>query len=357
MFLVGRGRRTPPARARRLISHAACAAAAPPTARLSGEPAVLATLLSRLNVSRIGLDRQPAPQPGRHGLAIAAILRNEDRHVAEWAAFHFLSGVRHFVIYDDGSTDATVATLRAVLPADALTVLPWAQRLSDARLGRELHNQVLAYAHAAANFGGAFRWMAFIDVDEFLVPVGQDSLDAALAGLGDCRNVSLPWHMFGLGGNAAPPPGGTVRNFLRRARDPMSDLPGLRAFKSIVDPCHLTAARVHAMETDHSDRTCNDAGQAATFATRERRGFYSRAAIQLNHYYTRSAAELEAKIGRGPNLASKHGRYRRKVLRTAASIAADEVEDMLARDHFARVVAPGLARLGLDPATLRLAPR
>ena len=316
---------------------------------------MFASFLSRMNVSRIGLDRQPAPQSGRHGLAIAAILRNEERHIAEWAAFHHISGVRHFVIYDDGSTDATIAILRAVLPVGALTVLPWAQRLSDAWLGRELHNQVLAYAHAAANFGGAFRWMAFIDVDEFLVPVGHDSLDAALAGLEGCRNVSLPWHMFGPGGNAAPPPGGTVRNFLRRARDPMTDLRGVRAFKSLVDPCHLTAARVHAMETDRSDVTCNDAGQPATFATRDRHNFYSRTAIQLNHYYTRSEAELEAKISRGPNLASKHDRYRRKVMRTAANIQADEVDDLLARDHFRRVVAPGLARLGLDPDTL--APR
>ena len=315
---------------------------------------MFASILSRLNISRLGLDRQPEPQPDRHGIAIVAILRNEERHVAEWAAFHFLSGVRHFVIYDDASTDATVAILRTVLPPDALTVMPWAQRLNDVALGRELHNQVLAYAHAASNFGGAFRWMAFIDVDEFLVPVGQESLQGALSVLSACRNVSLPWHMFGPGGNAEPPLGGTVRNFLRRAADPMTDLRGVRAFKCIVDPCHLTAVRVHAMETDHTDRTCNDAGQEMALANRDRRAFYSRAAIQLNHYYTRSQSELDAKIARGPNLTSKHDRYRRKVMRTVANIQTDEIEDHLARDHFLRVVEPRLSRLGIDPLTARL---
>jgi hypothetical protein len=40
---------------------------------------------------------------------------------------------------------------------------------------------------------------------------------------------------------------------------------------------------------------------------REKPGFYSAAHLQLNHYYTRSEAELAAKIGRGPNLAAKRG--------------------------------------------------
>ncbi len=99
-------------------------------------------------------------------------------------------------------------------------------------------------------------------------------------------------------------------NYLRRARDPMSDVRGVRAFKVIVDPCHLTALRVHSMETDGSGRTCNDAGVEVEERERERPGFYSAAHLQLNHYYTRSEAELAAKIGRGPNLAGKRERVR-----------------------------------------------
>ena len=220
---------------------------------------------------------------------------------------------------------------------DARTLVPWAQVFSDARMGREIHNQVLAYAHAASNFGGAFRWMAFIDADEFLVPKRAASIPEALAHLGDAVNVSLPWHMFGRSGHGAAPEGGVLRNYLRRARDPMSDVRGVRAFKVIVDPCHLTALRVHSMETDGSGRTCNDAGVAVEEAERERPGFYSAEHLQLNHYYTRSEEELAAKIGRGPNLAAKRGEYARKVRRTVANIEADEVEDRAALDYLARI--------------------
>ena len=234
-----------------------------------------------------------------------------------------------------------MAILRATLPEAARTVVPWRQLLTDAWLGREIHNQVLAYAHAASNFGGAFRWMAFVDADEFLVPKRAASIPEALAHLGNAVNVSLPWHMFGRSGHAEPPEGGVLANYLRRAADPMSEVRGVRAFKCVVDPCHLTAVRVHSMETDGGGRTVNDRGVAADERQRERRDFYSADHLQLNHYYTRSEAELAAKIGRGPNLQAKSPEYERKVRRTVANIEAEEVEDRAALDY--------LARIGWDP--------
>jgi hypothetical protein len=287
-------------------------------------------------ISKIGIV-PPKADPGRGGVAIALIVKNEARHIREWAAFHHRAGVRHFLIYHNGGTDDTIAILRETLPAAARTIVPWRNVFSDAWLGREIHNQVLAYAHAASNFGGAFRWMAFIDADEFLVPKAAATIPEALAHLGEARNLSLPWHMFGRSGHAEPPAGGVLRNYLRRARDPMSEVRGVRAFKCIVDPCHLTAVRVHSMETDGSGRTCNDAGVEVEEKARVRPDFYSAAHLQLNHYYTRSEAELAAKIGRGPNLVAKSPEYARKVRRTVANIEADEVEDRAALDYLARI--------------------
>lgn len=287
-------------------------------------------------ISKIGI-RPPRAEPGRSGVAIALIVRDEARHIAEWADFHLRAGVRRFAVYDNGSADGTIDILRETIPAENLAVVPWLNIFSDVRLGREIHNQVLAYAHAASNFGGDMRWMAFIDADEFLIPKQAASIPDALSHLGDARNLSLPWHMFGRSGHVAPPEGGVLRNYLRRARDPMSDVRGVRAFKCIVDPCHLTALRVHSMETDGSGLTCNDSGVVVAEKERERPAFYSAEHLQLNHYYTRSESELAAKIGRGPNLAAKRDEYERKVRRTVANIEADEVEDRAATDFLARI--------------------
>lgn len=286
-------------------------------------------------IGRIGI-KPPPPEPDRHGVAIALIVRDEAAHIREWAEFHARAGARGFFVYDNGCRDATIPILRETL-GDRLTFVPWRQLFSDARLDREIHNQALAYAHAASNFGGAFRWMTFIDADEFLVPKRAADLDGALAHLADRRNVSLPWHMFGRSGHAVPPAGGVLRNYLMRARDPMSGARGVRAFKCIVDPCALTEVGVHAFRTDPMDLTANDQGEEGPLKRRTGRGFYSADHLQLNHYYTRSNAELEAKVGRGPNVASKAPEYRRKVLRTVANIEADQVEDRTALEYLARL--------------------
>lgn len=293
-------------------------------------------LLARArSITRIGLV-PPPPQPGRHGIAVALIVRDEAAHVGEWARFHALAGVRAFHVYDDGSTDGTAEALRAALPATPLTVIPWHQTLRDASRGHEIHNQVLAYAHAVRNFGGAYRWIACIDADEFLVPVADADLNAALEPLEDCRSLSLPWHMFGRSGHMTPPEGGVVANYTRRHPDPMSGAKGLRNFKMIVDPCHVTAIRVHQIEVDGSTDTCNDRGARFTARARETPAFYSADRVQLNHYYTRSDAELRAKIARGPNLTTPEADHLRRVMRKVAAIEAAAVEDRRAIEFLAR---------------------
>jgi hypothetical protein len=288
------------------------------------------------SITRIAID-PPAAVEGRHGIAIVLIVRNEAAHIAEWARFHVAAGVRHFHVYDDGCTDGTIDVLLVAVPG-MVTVIPWHQKFRGG--AREIHNQVLAYAHAVRNYGGAYRWMAFIDVDEFLVPKVGD-LNKALGGLEACRSISLPWHMFGRSGHVQAPAGGVVANYTRRNPDPMSEAKGLRNFKMIVDPCHVTALKVHEIWVDGSTDTCNDAGQRFTSAGRDTRAFYATDRIQLNHYYTRSDAELQAKIARGPNLTTPDADHLRRVMRKVAAIEADEVEDMAAVEYMSRRGAHG----------------
>jgi Glycosyltransferase family 92 len=286
------------------------------------------------SITRIAIS-PPAALPGRAGLAIVLIVRNEERHIAEWARFHLMAGAAHIYAYDDGCTDQTIPNLRAAA-GDRVTVTPWHQKFRDARRGLEVHNQVLAYAHATRNHGGAYRWMTYIDVDEFLVPKGHADLSAALAHLDHRRSISLPWHMFGRAGHKTPPDGGVIPNYTRRHPDPMSGQKGLLNFKMIVDPCHVTALKVHEVTVDGSTDTCNDRGIRFTTRTRETPAFYSADHVQLNHYYTRSDAELQAKIARGPNLTTPDADHLRRVMRKVAAIEADEVEDRTAVDWLSR---------------------
>lgn len=280
----------------------------------------------------------PAPAADRAGIAILLMVKNEGRHIREWARFHMDAGAAHVIAYDDGSTDNTLSELHAVL-GENLTVIPWQQRLTDAASGAELHNQVLAYGHALVNYGPKFRWMTAIDADEFLIPVKDRSLTEALTGLDHCGAISLPWHNFGRGGHKTPPAGGIVRNYTARVADPMSGKRGVTNFKNIVDPARVTALKVHSYEIDGRDLCWNDAGRE--FALKDRTGpdFYSTEAIQLNHYYTRSDEELQAKIALGPIQTPAAKRHRARVLRAVENIEADEVQDTRAIDYLNRIGA------------------
>ncbi|MEX5729298.1 hypothetical protein Ga0609869_002651 [Rhodovulum iodosum] len=289
---------------------------------------MLAGLFSPRAVTKLAF-APPVPLAARSGLALVLIVRNEARHIGEWAAFHRAAGVAHVLAYDNGCTDATMQVLSREL-GDALSVVPWAQKLSEAGSGREIHNQVLAYAHAICNFGPRFRWMGCIDADEFLVPKGAGDLNAALAGLAECPNISLPWHNFGRNGHQVPPEGGVLANYTRRAADPMSGARGVTNFKCLFDPARVTAAKVHQFDVDGQAVTWNDRGERFAVKDRVQRAFYSAERIQLNHYYTRSEAELVAKIARGSNRTVAARRHAARVRRNVANIEADEVEDRCA---------------------------
>ncbi len=229
-------------------------------------------------------------------------------------------------------------------------MIPWAKRLGDPKRGLAINNQVLAYAHAVRNFGADVRWMAFIDIDEFLVPTATGTVDAALAHLGDVPNVSLPWHMFGRNGHATPPEQGALAAYLDRAADPMDDAaPGVVNFKSVVDPARVSRIKVHGTETGDG-RTWNDAGAEATMRSRFSQGFLSNAHLQLNHYYSRSDAELREKIGRtsvGYGTRRNPATQGPRVMARVRHIEAHTVRDTRAADLW-----QGMERVkGIEPSS------
>ncbi|MFC5385566.1 glycosyltransferase family 92 protein [Aquamicrobium segne] len=278
----------------------------------------------------------PVPQANRHGVAVVTMLKDEETYIDEWLIFHQAAGIQHFIIYNDGSTDQTENIIKARLSPNELTLVPWAGRLVDLAAGTQLNSQVLAVAHAIHNFGSAFRWMAFIDVDEFLLPKHGNTIEEALEPVNGFPNVSLPWHMFGTGGHTKRPQGGVLRNYTMRAAKPIGTKKNITNFKCIFNPCAVSEVSVHHFETQqYGSKTCNDAGKV--FARKERinPAFYSADNLQLNHYYTKSLEEFEAKIRKGPVSPGTHSMDEKRLqevlekrLRTALeNIESDLVED------------------------------
>ena len=214
------------------------------------------------------------------GVVIVCIVKNEADYLEEWVAYHAALGVDHFIVYDNGSTDGSAALLERYQNHGLLTRIDWP-------LGG---GQLAAYNHALRFFGRAARWLAYYDVDEYLVPLLDDDIPSFLARFPDVAVVRVPRLEFGYSGHRSPPPGLAIDEYTQVANvlDLDADLPP--RVKSIVRPEAISAVDIHLAFPADVPAPGVPTGTAEEAV---------RGVAQLNHYYTRSFEEFEAKRYRG----------------------------------------------------------
>jgi hypothetical protein len=80
----------------------------------------------------------------------------------------------------------------------------------------------------------------------------------------------------------------------------------------------------------------NDAGERFIFSARVGPRTLTASRIQLNHYYSRSDAELQAKIAKGSGFISRRSREAANVMRRVEAIESDPAPDGTAAAFLAR---------------------
>ncbi len=257
-------------------------------------------------------------------LAIVTCIKNEGEDLVEWLCFHRQIGVSRFVIYDNLSSDATASILAAVPFRDEIVV----HRVADESA------QKAAFTDAIRRYRDELDWVAFIDGDEFIVPLGEGSLLDKLAEI-DARGVDgfgIHWRIFGSSGHEERPKGLVTTSFVRRAGDMFRPN---RHVKSIV-----RMAAVKAMVNQHYFRVAgpyllDDNTEAAPdfMGVTQKPSFTQGFAI--HHYITKSHAQCLRKIARGrPKPSGSESKYRPASYWTKYD--RNDVKD----DTAARIIAP-----------------
>jgi hypothetical protein len=257
-------------------------------------------------------------------LAIVTCIKNEGEDLVEWLCFHRLIGVSRFIIYDNLSTDATRRILASVPFRDEIVV----RGISGES------PQKAAFADALRRYRRTLDWVAFIDGDEFIVPLGETPLPERLAGLeaDGAAGLGVHWRIFGSNGHEERPPGLVTESFTRRAEDTFQPN---RHVKSIV-----RIAKVESMVTQHYFRTSEtyrlDSGgePSSNFIGIAEEASYQQG-FAIHHYITKSHAQCLSKIARGrPKPDWSEDKYRPPSYWT--SYNRNQVED----DRAARLIAP-----------------
>ncbi len=220
-------------------------------------------------------------------IACVAIVKNEERHIAEWIAWQFLVGFDAVMLLNNASTDRTAEVARGFAPRFDVGVYDWPSTAPD--------YQVRAYEFAGRQLAGAFDWVAFFDTDEFLVLDDGVDLKTLLAGRTEAA-VAVNWAVFGSSGHRDMPEGFITTHFVNRSTP---NFPPNRHFKCILRPERMRRClNPHSFELD---------GEMVDLAGRPYsqhiRGFIDTdpdyALGKLHHYFTRSYAHWVAKLARG----------------------------------------------------------
>lgn len=149
--------------------------------------------------------------PYSYRLAICAMFKNEAPWLKEWLAYHHkVLGVEHFYLYNNDSTDDYKDILGPFIDEGIVDLIDW----SSADPGHALEGpfmdgpwipmQIGAYNDCLKKRAlGKAKWVAMIDIDEFIVPVkGVESFYALLhqAEKNKKGTVALQWRVFGTSG-------------------------------------------------------------------------------------------------------------------------------------------------------------
>jgi hypothetical protein len=219
-------------------------------------------------------------------IAICAIFKDEARYLLEWLAFHRLIGVDSFVLYDNGSTDGGPDLIRRSHFARHVTLIDWPG----------VGMQIPAYQDFCAYHAAKFDWAAIIDLDEFIMPVGGDTIREPLTrrAYSDYSSILLQWFVFGPSGHQRRPDGLVIESYTRR-------LPDSFRTNLHVKPLVRGKAVSTAGTTPHiinvSGPTCNTRGQ--TVLSYAEQPIECHDVLAIHHYYTKSRDDWLAKLRRG----------------------------------------------------------
>jgi len=132
-------------------------------------------------------------------IAVATIFRDEAVYLKEFVEYHRMIGVTHFYLYNNESQDSYLEVLTPYIDEGLVEVID--VPVSSDFIGL----QCKVYSDAVSRALGKSDWVAFIDTDEFLLPMQDGSLTECLERhFSDCSAIYACWRMFGTSSKTIP---------------------------------------------------------------------------------------------------------------------------------------------------------
>lgn len=228
-------------------------------------------------------------------LTIVTVVKNEGRYIREWLAYHYLLGIRNFLIYDNESTDNTQDEITEAMNKLNINVtyVYWP--------GKSQQKEV--YRDAIVRLRDSSVWALVIDADEFLYVDPKIDFWHFLDDFSkNTAQVLIGWQIFGSSGHQERPEGLVIDNYRYHATDGY-----ITDYKALIRPDRIADSYI--------PHYFSAAGKTVNI-NNKRLWFYPFAPmygatpapmcpIHINHYYDKSLEDLNDKIQRGDGFNAK----------------------------------------------------
>lgn len=237
-------------------------------------------------------------------LSIACIAKDEVPYIKEWLEYHRIVGVQRFYFYDNESSQhqgnpGTLYTRRG-------GYIPVCDRQGNAMSG--VSRCILkARVHT--------RWLAVIDLDEFIVPIEHNTVPEILKQLEAYPGVGIARLTFDYNNYLKPPTahGGLVTaNYTRVPKYPERDC--RCGIKSIVNPSlvvYINNAHFFWFKSYLKFNTVSENFEQILGRT-FKSDYYSTRKIRINHYHDRSIEDGRKKSVKGGTWAVANAKHKKR---------------------------------------------
>lgn len=231
-------------------------------------------------------------QAHSYTLSIGSVFKNEGRFLKEWIEYHRLVGVEHFYLFNNHSDDDYLTTLQPYIDSGVVDLFEFPIECTD--VDKHLAFQTSSYNIAVGVAKKESKWLAIIDLDEFIVPIYENTITEVLADYEEYGGLVVNWQLFGTSNVYEVPKDKTmVETLLLKAP---ADYAENGFIKSIVRPTRVANCHdAHIMTYKKGFFSVNT----------ERMRIYQSinpviiGRLQINHYWTKDEKFLyEVKIPR-----------------------------------------------------------
>lgn len=217
----------------------------------------------------------------KYFVAIVAIFKNENDYLEEWLDFHIKQDIDHFYLYDNNDISYDDETMKILNKyKDKITYVVW----NNVETTPLYTTQRRAYQHCVDTYGKEFKWIALVDIDEFIYSTQNElSIKQIINSYTDHDTpfIKIPRYNFGDSGYNTKQES-VIKSYVKREKN-------FSSYKAISNIDYIDLQK-HTFGV-HRFLYTKDDGINKGIKIKNEKVLISKIPIVMNHYYIKSKEE------------------------------------------------------------------